>query len=223
MSSDDPRSAAGGQHARGRLIVVSAPSGAGKSSVLERVLARVANLRYSISYTTRKPRGAEVDGLNYHFVTSGEFSAMRDRGEFLEWAEVHGHYYATHRGVTEDMLAGGFDVILDIDVQGARLIRERAPDAVTVFILPPSQDELRTRLQGRKLNERSDLERRLSNGASEVRACHEFEYTIINDDLERASASLEAIIVAERHRTERQRRAAESIIATFGGQSPDGK
>src|SRR5262245_50510979 len=127
---------------RGTLIVVSAPSGAGKTSLAERALKRVPGLRFSVSYTTRGPRGGERNGVDYFFVDGEQFDAMRSRGEFLEWAEVHGHLYATHRAQVDEILNEGVDVILDIDVQGAEQVRRAAPDSISVFILPPSIEVL---------------------------------------------------------------------------------
>ena len=202
---------------RGNLIVVSAPSGAGKSSLAQRALNRIEGLKFSISYTTREPRGAEKDGVDYHFVSEDEFRNMRDRSEFLESAEVHGYLYGTHRAAVDELLAQGLDVILDIDVQGAEQVRQRVPEAITVFILPPSREILEARLRSRNLNEPSDLERRLSNAADEVRLYEKFHYVIVNDDLDRALASLEAIITAERCRLLRQVTHVESILNTFGG------
>src|SRR5687768_6951837 len=141
---------------RGNLIVVSAPSGAGKSSLVEEVLKRVDRLKYSISYTTRKARGAERDGVEYYFVGTEEFLDMRDRGEFLESAEVHGFLYGTQRATIERILGEGSDVILDIDVQGARQILQQMPEAVTVFVLPPSREILESRLRMRNLNDPED-------------------------------------------------------------------
>src|SRR5262245_41186035 len=148
MSSDEITSGAD----RGALIVVSAPSGAGKTSLAARALQRVSGLKFSVSYTTREPRGHEQHGVDYLFVTAEEFGALRDRGEFLEWAEVHGHLYATHRTQVENLMAGGFDVILDIDVQGAEQVRKHAPESISVFILPPSREVLESRLKSRNLN-----------------------------------------------------------------------
>lgn len=202
---------------RGNLIVVSAPSGAGKSSLAERALKRIEGLKFSISYTTREPRGAEQDGVDYHFVSEDEFRAMSGRGEFLESAEVHGYLYATHRAAVEELLAQGLDVILDIDVQGAEQVRQRVAEAITVFILPPSREILEARLRSRNLNEPADLERRLRNAAIEVRLYEKFDYVIVNDDIDRALASLEAIITGERCRLLRQRNLVESILNTFGG------
>lgn len=211
-----------GSAQRGSLIVVSAPSGGGKSSLVERALKNVDRLEYSISYTTRKIRGSEKHGVDYFFVTPEQFLRMREGGEFLESAEVHGHLYGTRKRWLEQRLAEGFDVILDIDVQGAEQIRRQMPDAVTVFILPPSREVLESRLRLRNLNETSDLERRMKNSAAEVRLYDRFKYVIVNDSLERASAALEGIIVSERHRSGRQRNVARKIISTFGGESING-
>jgi guanylate kinase len=202
---------------RGNLIVVSAPSGAGKSSLAERALKRISGLRFSVSYTTRGPRGAEKDGVDYNFVSDDEFRAMADRGEFLESAEVHGYLYGTHRAAVDELLAQGLDVILDIDVQGAEQVTNRVAEAITVFILPPSREVLEARLRSRNLNEPNDLERRLRNAAVEVRLYEKFDYVIVNDDIDRALVSLEAIITAERSRLSRQRSYVGSILNTFGG------
>jgi len=218
MSSEDPRVAAN-QAERGTLIVVSAPSGAGKSSLAERVLKRVEGLRFSISYTTREPRGSEQQGVDYHFVSEDEFTAMRERDEFLECAEVHGCLYGTHEKPVEELLSGGLDVILDIDVQGAEQVRRRMSEAILIFIMPPSCEVLEARLRARNLNEPDDIERRLRNASIEVQLYERFDYVVLNDDLDRALAQLEAIITAERCRPGRQRNRIESVIATFGGES----
>ncbi|HKA17251.1 MAG TPA: guanylate kinase [Blastocatellia bacterium] len=207
------------QPERGTLIVVSAPSGAGKSSLADRVLKRISDLRFSISYTTRAPRGTEQHGVDYYFVSEEEFSAMRERDEFLECAEVHGYSYGTHEKPIEEMLSQGFDVMLDIDVQGAEQVRRRIAEAVLIFILPPSSEVLEARLRARNLNAPADIERRLRNAAIEVQLYERFDYAVLNDDLDRALDQLEAIIVAERCRPFRQRNRIESVIATFGGES----
>jgi guanylate kinase len=204
---------------RGILIVVSAPSGAGKSSLAERVLKRVENLKFSISYTTREPRGTEQNGVDYHFVSASEFEAMEERREFLECAEVHGHLYGTQEKAVEDVLAQGCDVMLDIDVQGAEQVRRRVPEAISIFILPPSREILEARLHARNLNVPADAERRMRNAGIEVQLYERFDYVIVNDDLDRALAQLEAIIIAERCRPDRQRNRIEWIITTFGGAS----
>jgi guanylate kinase len=204
---------------RGNLIVVSAPSGAGKSSLAERVLKRVEGLRFSISYTTRELRGSEQHGTNYYFVSEAEFIALRERDEFLECARVHGHLYGTHEKAVEEMVSQGYDVMLDIDVQGAEQVRRRVPEAILVFILPPTREVLEARIRARNLNAPDDINRRLRNAGIEVQLYERFDYVVVNDDLDRALAELEAIIIAERSRPERQRNRIESIIATFGGEA----
>jgi guanylate kinase len=144
---------------------------------------------------------------------------MQERNEFLESAEVHGHLYGTHERPVEELLSQGFDVMLDIDVQGAEQVRRRVPEAILVFILPPTREVLEARLRARNVNDPPDIERRLRNASIEVQLYERFDYVIVNDELDRALAQLEAIIVAERCRPERQRNRIESIIATFGGES----
>jgi guanylate kinase len=202
----------------GNLIVVAAPSGAGKSSLVDGALKRLDRLEYSISYTTRKPRGDERDGVEYYFVSKEEFTGMRDRGEFLESAEVHGCLYGTRISTIERIIGNGSDAILDIDVQGAAQIVRRMPDAVTVFVLPPSREILESRLRMRNLNDTEDLERRLKNASTEVLSYASFKYVIVNDDLERATRELEAVINAERHLLGRQRELVKPIIDSFGGE-----
>lgn len=206
----------------GNLIVVSAPSGAGKSSLVARALGQIEGVRYSVSYTTRAPRGSEREEVDYYFVTDEVFRAMRERGEFIESAEVHGYLYGTHRAAIEKTLAEGYDVILDIDVQGADQIIRHMPEAVTVFVLPPSRKVLEARLRKRNLNAPEDLARRLRNAADEVRLYDRFKYAIINDDRDRAFAALKTIIHAERRRPDRQKNRVQSILNTFGGEELNG-
>jgi guanylate kinase len=181
------------------------------------VLKRIEGLEFSISYTTREPRGSEQHGVDYYFVSEAEFREMIERDEFLEFAEVHGNFYGTQAKSVEQMLLQGLDVMLDIDVQGAEQVRRRVPESVSVFILPPSQQVLEARLRARNLNQPEDIERRLRNASIEVQLYERFDYVVINEDLDRALAQLEAIILAERGRPDRQRNRIESIIATFGG------
>jgi guanylate kinase len=202
---------------KGNLIIVAAPSGAGKSSLVSHALKSLEGVCYSISYTTRSRRGAEQDGVDYHFVGSDEFIRMREAGEFLESADVHGCLYGTHRAATQKLLDQGLDVLLDIDVQGAAQIIGQLPEAVTIFILPPSRQALEERLRKRKLNSEEDLARRLYNATLEVRRCNEFKYVIINDELDKACAALLSIIIAERYSRHRQKELAEKIISRFGG------
>jgi guanylate kinase len=203
----------------GSLIVVAGPSGAGKSSLVQRALEKIDRLKFSVSYTTRNPRSNERKGVDYFFVSREEFLDLRDRDEFLEYAEVHGHLYGTSQSQVAESARDGTDVILDIDVQGAEQIRRRMAEAITIFIMPPSRDIVEERLRARNLNSPEDIERRMANASSEVQMHRHFKYVIVNDDLGRATAALEAIIIAERHRTERQRKIAESILETFGGES----
>jgi guanylate kinase len=203
----------------GNLIVVAGPSGAGKSSLVRGALDHIDRLEFSVSYTTRNPRSGEKNGVDYFFVSRDEFLAMREGGEFLESAEVHGHLYGTSRSQVEEIRRRGSDVILDIDVQGAAQVKKNMADAVTVFILPPSREVVESRLRARNLNTPTDLERRMANAATEVQMHREFKYTIVNDDLDHATRALEAIIIAERHATGKQQEIAQSIIATFGGES----
>jgi guanylate kinase len=182
----------------GVLFVVTAPSGAGKSSLIDALLKSDASLRLSISYTTREPRPGEKDGREYHFVDQKTFLAMRERGEFLESAEVHGNYYGTSKQVIRDTLERGQDLILEIDWQGARQVRALYPGCVGIFILPPSMEELERRLRGRGQDSEEVIRRRLANAREELEHQREFEYAIINKDFEAAKGELAEIIRNER-------------------------
>ena len=188
---------------RGTLIVVSAPSGAGKSTLCHEVRSLVPGLYYSVSYTTRAPRPGEVDGTDFHFVTKAAFIAMRNRDEFAEWAEVHGHFYGTPAAALEGALERGFDVLLDIDTHGARQLRQRYPEAASVFIMAPSMAELEARLRERKSDAPHEIQRRLSRAREEIAAWRQYDYLIINRDVKEAVDQLAAIIQAERCRTSR--------------------
>jgi guanylate kinase len=201
--------------ARGILFVISSPSGGGKGTLIRRVLPRVPRLGYSVSWTTRTPRAGEVHGSHYYFVSVAEFEAARERGEFLEWAVVHGNHYATSIRVVEQELLSGRDVILEIDVQGAESVRRAGVDAVGVFILPPSFEVLRQRLAARQTEDPAQLSTRLRNSRGEVEHYREFDYVILNDDAERAAAQLAAIVYAERARRSRQESLARRVLATF--------
>jgi len=185
------------------LIVVSAPSGAGKTSLCQGVVVAVPDLTHSVSYTTRVPRPGEVEGRHYHFVDVAAFRGMQDRGDFVESAEVHGALYGTSRRLLERYFAAGHDVILDVDTQGARSLRRVYPDAVTVFILPPSWARLEERLRSRHSEGEADLRRRLRVARDEAAQASEYDYVIINDVLARAAEELRAIIIAERLRSGR--------------------
>ena len=189
---------------RGMLIVVSFPSGGGKGTLIDRVLQTVPGVSYSVSYTTRAPRENEQDGREYFFVSREVFENMIGRCEFLEWANVYGHLYGTGRRQVENERAAGRDIILEIDVQGAESIRGLVPEAVTVFILPPSFELLQKRLIARGTDSPEDLDRRLRGAPAEVKQYKNFQYVILNDDINRASAQLASVIYAERARRERQ-------------------
>ncbi|QUW03982.1 guanylate kinase [Chloracidobacterium validum] len=197
------------------LVVVSAPSGGGKSTLLRRLLAEVDNLRYSISYTTRPPRPGERDGEHYYFVSPDDFERMREHGEFLESALVHGHFYGTHRKFVEATLDRGQDLILDIDVQGAESLANIMPEATRIFIMPPSYDVLCQRLRARGSDDPAIIARRLRNAGQEVRRFREFHYVVVNDDLDRALQALICIIGAERERWRLTEKALDAIVATF--------
>jgi len=196
------------------IFVVSGPSGGGKSTLIGRVLRDLPSLSFSVSHTTREPRPSEADGVQYHFVTAGTFRRMVRAGRFVEWANVHGHLYGTSKAELLRRERRG-DVILDIDVQGARQVRKKIPRAVLVFIMPPVFEELRRRLQKRQEDSPDDMERRLRHAAREVRAYAEFDYIVVNDGLETAAAELESVIVAARHRADAMAGAVRPILRSF--------
>lgn len=182
----------------GNLYVVAAPSGAGKTTLVRLLLEQEAAVQLSISYTTRAPRAGEVDGREYHFVEATEFQAMIAREEFLEWAEVHGNFYGTSKKWIADQLAADRDVLLEIDWQGAQQVRKLFPQAIGVFILPPSMGELTRRLTGRGTDSADVISRRLAAAQAEMRHVGEFDYVIINDQLARALDDLRAVVRASR-------------------------
>lgn len=190
----------GRENAKGRLFVLSAPSGSGKSTVKDRVLDRLPELVYSVSYTTRRPRPGEVDGRDYNFVSEEEFKEMRDSGLLLEWAEVFGRFYGTGRPWVEAKLEAGLHVLLDIDVVGAASVRRLSPEAVLIFMAPPSLAELRRRLVGRRTETDEELGRRLSEARREIEHRSIFDFLVINDDLDRAVEEMAAIITEGRGR-----------------------
>jgi guanylate kinase len=199
----------------GILFVVSSPSGGGKGTLIQRVLSRLQNLSYSVSYTTRKPRNGEVNGREYFFVTREQFSQMVERDDFLEWATVHKHLYGTSRSQVARDVSLGRDIVLEVDVQGAASIRNLVQDAVSVFILPPSLEVLRERLIARGTDSAEELSVRLRNAPEELKAYKTFDYVIINDDVEQASAKLMAIIEAERLRLSRQEEKVRGVVKSF--------
>ena len=192
-------------------LVLSAPSGGGKTTIARKLLERRSDVGYSISCTTRKARPGEVTGRDYFFLTPEEFRERRERGEFAESAEVHGNWYGTLRREIERVLAEGKHVIMDIDVQGAAQLGRAFPQAVMVFVLPPSAEELLKRLRARKTEDRASLARRMMNALDELRRADEYHYVIVNDDLERAVARVTAVIDAETSRRERMHGLEEQV------------
>jgi len=183
---------------KGRLFVVAAPSGAGKTSLIDAVMRADPSLKISVSYTTRAPRPGEKEGVDYHYVDEQTFRAMRERGEFLESAEVHGNHYGTAKQVILDAVAKGEDLILEIDWQGAQQVRRLYPDCVGIFILPPSIEELERRMRSRGQDAESVIRRRVANAREELTHAGEFKYAIINKDFETARRELASIIERER-------------------------
>jgi guanylate kinase len=188
---------------RGTLIVVSAPSGAGKTTLCREARLLLDDLAYSVSYTTRPPRPGEIVGSDFHFVTEAEFLRLREAGAFAEWATVHGNLYGTHAETIERALVDGHDILLDIDTQGARQLRERCPEAVLIFIMPPSLTELEQRLRERRSDADAEIRRRLIRAREEIAQWHMYDYLVENRDLKDAVVQLVAIIQAERCRTSR--------------------
>lgn len=200
---------------KGNLFIITSPSGGGKGTLIAEVLNRVTDVGYSISFTTRQPRAGEVHGRDYFFVASAEFENLIEAGEFLEYAQVHGNYYGTSRHQVAKELSLGRDVVLEIDVQGATSVKALTPEAVGIFILPPSFAVLRARLENRATETDDSLALRLENANLEVRRFMEFDYVVINDEKERAAAQLISIFYAERARAEKMREEAETVIKTF--------
>ena len=187
---------------KGALLIISAPSGAGKTTICRKLLARRKDLSYSVSCTTRAPRAGEKDGKAYFFIGRDEFKRKISRGEFLEWAMVHDEYYGTPRHFVDDVIKTGDNVIMAIDVQGAMSIRRKHPAAILVFVLPPSLDALNTRMANRR-DSQAHVAKRLANSRGELAAAKDYDYVVINDDLERAVAQISCILTAETLRTSR--------------------
>ncbi|MFN7987478.1 MAG: guanylate kinase [Thermoanaerobaculia bacterium] len=202
----------------GDLFIVSSPSGAGKTTLIRRILADPAfagSIHFSVSHTTRPPRPGEVHGREYFFVTTEEFESLAARDGFLEHAVYDGNHYGTSRGEVEARLAAGIDVLLDIDVQGARQVRSRMPDVVKVFVFPPSREVLETRLRNRGHNSPESIARRLEAAAREMGEFGEYDYAIINDVLDAAVDELRSIVVARRSSRRRRQERLEAILRTF--------
>jgi guanylate kinase len=200
---------------RGLLFIVSAPSGTGKTTLVERLVEQVPRLRMSRSYTSRPAREGEIDGVDYNFVTRLQFEAMISGGELLEWAEVFGNLYGTSAADTEKLLVAGDDVVLVIDVQGARKVRRRGLDTSSAFVMPPSYEVLEQRLRGRSKDSEAAIQRRLQVAREEVAAFEEYDFIVINDELTAAVDRLRGIVLAERARLKRMRGVAEQVARNF--------
>ncbi len=201
---------------KGNLIIISSPSGGGKGTLIKEVLDRVPDLGYSVSLTTRAPRLGEEDGRHYHFVTKEAFQREIEESGFLEYAEVHGNLYGTAKSQIERITNAGRDVILEIDVQGAESVMRQVPEAVSIFILPPSYETLRARLTARATERSNDLDVRLRNSHFEVSRYNLFRYVIVNDEVHIAAGKLASVIVAERQLRDRQAELIKGILDSFG-------
>jgi guanylate kinase len=201
----DPHSPSSPIARRGLMLVLSSPSGAGKSTIARNLLENDPGLGLSVSVTTRKRRGSEIEGVHYHFKTQREFNLMRDSEQLLEWAEVHGNCYGTPREPVEEAMAAGRDMLFDIDWQGAKQLQEKMrADVVSIFILPPSMAELRSRLHRRAEDTEEVIATRLANAREEIGHWREYDYVVVNDDLDRSFAAVQAIVKAERLRRDRR-------------------
>lgn len=199
---------------KGILIVISAASGTGKTSLRRRLLETLSNTERSISFTTRAPRGEEVHGRDYSFVDDAEFQRMIDRGDFIEWAEVYGYRYGTAWSMVRHQLESGVDVLLDIDVQGGQQIKAMMPEALLIFVLPPSMTELRRRLVNRATDAPEVIERRLAKAKDELRVSRIYDYLVVNEDFDRAASEMRAIILAARLRVNRPDDLVETLLAS---------
>ena len=197
------------------VFVISAPSGSGKSTLVQRLLKDVPRLTFSISYTTRPPRGAERDGESYHFISRNEFEECVARGEFLEHANVFGNHYGTHRSTLEQAHREGKDLVLDIDVQGARQLKKKIPAAVSIFILAPSRQILEQRLRARSQDSEAVIQRRLHDAAEEIRNYSQYDYVLVNREVESSVDTLVSIVKATRSRRDRMEEQIRPILETF--------
>lgn len=197
------------------VFIISAPSGSGKTTLIEKLLEQIPSLLFSVSHTTRQPREGERDGVDYFFINDAEFNRMISEGRFLEWAQVHGHYYGTSRNMLERAENESRDLILDIDVQGAALVRKELSDAVSIFIMPPSFAALQERLMRRQTDSKEVMQKRLGNAKEEIRRYHEFDFVIINDDIQPAYENLAGILRGMRCRRQFQEEQIKSVLETF--------
>ena len=203
---------------RGLLFIVSAPSGTGKTTLVERLVQMLPNLRMSRSYTSRPARDGECDGVDYNFISRGEFEALIAQGAFLEWADVFGNLYGTAVADVERMLDAGQDVVLVIDVKGARQVKARAVDHTSIFVMPPSFQILEQRLRGRSKDTEEQMQRRLITAREEASSYADYDYVVVNDDLEATVVRLQEIIAAERSRRHRMDPIVRGILHTFTGE-----
>ena len=201
---------------RSQLFIISAPSGTGKTTLAERLVQVVPDLALSRSFTSRPPRAGELDGVDYNFISRERFESMIAGGEFLEYADVFGNLYGTSAATTEQALAHGQDLVLVIDVQGAQQVRSQTDGSVGIFVLPPSFPVLEERLRGRSKDTEAQIQRRLAVARSEVSAVNDYDYAIVNDDVESAVGRLRSIVEAERARFRRMKPVASGIIKSFG-------
>lgn len=199
----------------GQIFIVSAPSGVGKSTIIGKVMPTCAKLRFSVSSTTRPARPGEIDGKDYHFLSAEEFMKGISSGRFLEWARVHGHFYGTDRRIVEKWLKAGYDVLLDIDVQGTRLVRCAHPEAKTIFVLPPSMEVLEERLRSRGTENREQLAVRIGAARREIPESSWYDYVIVNDDLQEAVEDLRAILRACRSGRAARAPAVKTFLMSF--------
>jgi guanylate kinase len=200
---------------KNNVFIISAPSGSGKTTLIDLLLKQNPSLMFSISHTTRPPRTGERDGVEYLFISEEKFEQMIREDRFVEWAEVHGHYYGTSREMLTEADKNHRDVILDIDVQGAAQVRQKMPEAISIFILPPSYEALKTRLLSRQKDSKEVMLKRLHNARKEIRRYSEFDYIIINDDLDSALSSLSSIITSSNSLREKQIDRIEAILKSF--------
>jgi guanylate kinase len=203
---------------KGNLIVISAPSGSGKTSLANRALEEIPKLRFSVSHTTRKPRPGERDRVEYIFVSEKEFEEMIGQGTFLEHARVYGNYYGTSRAFVDEQLSVGYDVLLDLDVQGAAQVKKSYPEAILVFVFPPSLEVLKTRLKNRGLDDPSIIDKRLRIAKKEIQRYTDYQYVIINREIEESLVELKSIIQVAGCRLEKRKDLAAQIIKTFPGE-----
>jgi guanylate kinase len=201
--------------ARGSVFVVSAPSGAGKTTLCRRLFEELQGIVFSVSYTTRKPRAGEQEGVDYQFTDRADFERRRKKGELVEWAMVDGQMYGTSAAQVKQATAAGQDILLDIDTQGAENVRHLIPDAVLIFVLPPSREALRERLEGRGTENPEALARRMSLARGEIQKASMYDYIVINDELDAAYQQLRAIVIGTRCRRERQMGRVKEITAAF--------